>query len=331
MEEIQISFILPVYNVEDYVAECINSIISQKDFRYEIILIDDGSTDNSGCICDEFADKYENIKSFHKNNGGLSDARNYGIHKAKGKYILFVDSDDYIDSKFLATLNAYLKDIREDVVFLNAIKVYPDGRKVRMDNGYDKYPFYEIDKSIFMDRLTRIDKYPASACDKLIMRKFILNNNLYFEKGRLSEDIEWTLRVLLRSNSIRYLDIDYYYYRQNRIGSISSTTKFKNFMDIFYVIEKWTSEDLNNKKFQKEINALLSYEYLMMLFSCAFLKGEERDILYKKLVDYKWLLHFGQYKRVKIANYISKFVSLNVLIKLVAFYKTRLNRISKES
>lgn len=93
-----ISFIVPVYNVEDYLEQCIESLLHQNipESQYEIILVDDGSVDLSGKICEQYSMGYENIKCFHKENGGLSDARNYGLERAEGKYILFVDSDDYI-------------------------------------------------------------------------------------------------------------------------------------------------------------------------------------------------------------------------------------------
>ena len=117
-----ISFIVPIYNVEKYLNECVDSILSQDFEDYEIILIDDGSTDNSGAICDEYARRYENIIVKHKLNGGLSDARNAGIELANGKYVLFVDSDDYIGKNSISAIVNCLNEQKKtiDVVFLDA-------------------------------------------------------------------------------------------------------------------------------------------------------------------------------------------------------------------
>ena len=102
--DILVSVILPVYNVEKYLIKCLDSVIRQTYQKLEIILVDDGSTDSSGKICDEYANKDGRIKVFHKKNGGLSDARNYGIERSTGEYLAFIDSDDYVDDDYIEFL-----------------------------------------------------------------------------------------------------------------------------------------------------------------------------------------------------------------------------------
>lgn len=101
-----LSFVVPVFNVESYLADCINSIICQPGKDFEVILIDDGSTDESGIICDKYAQLDSRVLSYHKTNGGLSDARNYGIKRASGKYLAFVDADDFIGERAIETIRA---------------------------------------------------------------------------------------------------------------------------------------------------------------------------------------------------------------------------------
>ena len=123
------SIIVPVYNVEKYVKQCINSILSQTYINYELILVDDGSTDSSGSICDSFKNN-KLIKVFHKKNGGLSDARNYGFKKAEGEYVIFLDSDDYwIDNDFLSNINKMLIKKNYDLIIFNTIKYFDESEK----------------------------------------------------------------------------------------------------------------------------------------------------------------------------------------------------------
>lgn len=133
-----ISIIIPVYNVERYVSICIISILEQSFQDYEIILVDDGSKDRSGSICDEYREKDSRISVIHKTNGGLSDARNAGLKQAKGEYVLFVDSDDYIGEDSLQSIAKCVESQtqRTDVMFLEAYKVFPDGQTVSLGDGY---------------------------------------------------------------------------------------------------------------------------------------------------------------------------------------------------
>ena len=127
----KISIVLPIYNVEKYLPDCINSIIDQKSSdECEIILVNDGSTDNSPSLCDAYASEYSNIKVFHKKNGGLSDTRNYGLKYATGEYILFVDSDDCLCQNALSEFNKELELSNPDIIIGDAVVIDEDGNKV---------------------------------------------------------------------------------------------------------------------------------------------------------------------------------------------------------
>lgn len=313
-----ISFIIPVYNVENYIEECINSIACQDSTMFNIVLVDDGSSDKSGQICDQYSMQYDFIKTYHKKNGGLSDARNYGIKYANSKYIIFVDADDYIDENFIEHIKSI--EINEDLILLNAVKYYDKNKMINLNNGYEKLKLSYQSKTLLLKDFCSLNKYPASACDKMVKKDIIINNNLFFVKGQLSEDIEWTLNLLLSIDSINYINTKYYYYRQNRKGSITKSFNLKHFYDIYNVLVKYTKKDCSDEK-QKYINGLLSYEYLMLLSSVNSFNRNERKELFNQLRKYSFLLKQGQYKRVKIINVIVSIIGLHNTARLLDLRK----------
>ena len=132
--EYEYSFIVPVYNKEKYIGECIKSIVQQGE-QCELILIDDGSTDSSGEICDEYAKEYKCVHVYHKENAGPAAARNFGCGRARGRYCIFVDADDYISENFIKQLDEGAADHGADIIFYTIIKILPDGTKRPMAEG----------------------------------------------------------------------------------------------------------------------------------------------------------------------------------------------------
>ena len=126
-----ISVIIPIYNVENYLAKCVNSVIDQNYKNLEIILVNDGSPDNCGSICDEYAQKDNRIVVIHKKNGGLSDARNAGLKISTGDFITFVDSDDYVNKDFISTLVSLIQDFEADIAISPFIHFKDDEKKVK--------------------------------------------------------------------------------------------------------------------------------------------------------------------------------------------------------
>jgi len=311
-----ISFIIPVYNVEKYLNECVESVISQKFSDYEIILVDDGSTDSSGQICDEYAEKYDFVSAVHKTNGGLSDARNAGLKTARGNYVLFLDSDDYIAENSLVAIADCISAYSPDVVFLNANKFFPDGRIIPLGDGYKAEKINGQDKKTVMMHLASLPKYPGSACTKAIRRQTILDNSLFFEKGLLSEDIDWTMRLFTVAESFSFCDTDYYYYRQRRVGSITNTKTIKNVQCLIYIIKKWSSKDLS-VPYQKEINSFVAYEYMVALLCYINLPKEDRKLLFKDFKEYKWVLKFGNTKKLKLVRLFCMFFGIGLTAKLL--------------
>ncbi|WP_455684410.1 glycosyltransferase family 2 protein [Thomasclavelia sp.] len=219
-----ISIIVPVYNVELYLKQCIKSIIKQTYDNIEIILVDDGSTDQSGKICDDYKIRNKKVIVLHKENGGLSDARNAGLNYASGKYVFFLDSDDWIKENTIESLYNTMIDSKSDIVISNYYYLYDNRSNIAIN----------IDKNIEFNRIELMEA--------LIENKFIKNfawgklykkellDNYKFPKGRLFEDVYWTHLIFAQVNKAIFVKEPLIYYRQ-RENSISFTFN-KNRIDL---------------------------------------------------------------------------------------------------
>lgn len=212
MNEDLISIVVPVYNVEKYLEECVNSIFKQTYKNLEIILVDDGSKDSSSTMCDELAKKDSRVKVIHKENGGLSDARNVGIENSTGKYIQFVDSDDFIEKNMVEILYKDILENKADVTMCSHY-IYKDGEKTT-DATYKKEIFNKIEvlQEILLD-----EKVRSYAWNKLFKKS--LFDEIRFPKGKVFEDIYTISPIFKKSEKVVLNDIPLYYYRQ-REGSI---------------------------------------------------------------------------------------------------------------
>lgn len=276
-----ISIVVPVYNVEFYLKKCVDSLIKQDYDNFEIILVNDGSTDSSEQICDEYASKYENVIVFHKENGGLSDARNYGIEKAKGEYIYLIDSDDYLVEKDVISvfynlaikndtdivLGAYCEDIdgNKNLFVKNSKKEMVLTEKDAIENMYD----YKNYKSIFL-----------VAHNKLYKKE--LFNNIKYPKGKLHEDEFTTYKLYLDARKIVYIDYVTYAYLI-RSGSIMTSKYTTRRMDALDALEERIEVLKKNKILTTNtvgyyLNLLAYNKYMLKKF------GYEKEL---KLVQYK--------------------------------------------
>lgn len=316
-----ISFIVPVYNVEAYLQQCLDSLLDQdiSSELYEIILVDDGSTDSSGRICDQYSANYENINCFHKINGGLSDARNYGMKIAIGKYILFLDSDDYIRKDILGTIIKQCKEQGEpDIFFLQAQKVFPNGELKNCDKEMDMNAL-NANRETVIRYLANRDMYPASACFKMVERKLLIDNGIRFKKGQLSEDYEWSLMVFLKASTYGCCNENYYFYRQGRKDSITNSVSERHILDLFKIIEKMESiaQEKEYIDLSDDILKFAAYIYRCLLWNIS--------PYYKKYLNelehMKYLLDKKESKDIRIIRNVSRIVGLENTARLLSIYK----------
>lgn len=221
-----VSVIVPVYNVEKYLKKCISSIVVQTYVNIEILLVDDGSTDNSGKICDMFAQNDDRIKVYHKENGGLSSARNYGIEQAKGEFITFIDSDDYISERFIEILMSLIKKYSAEIAFLGVELVDEYGHCVLKKDGIAKEGIFNHEQALKEMCLNR--KTGVSACAKIY--KIALFDDIRYPIGKLYEDIRTTPYLFAKAKIIAYSTQRLYYYVQRNTSIMHRTITDKDYV-----------------------------------------------------------------------------------------------------
>lgn len=314
MKNIEFSIIIPVYNVEKYLNQCVNSVLNQSFTSYEIILVDDGSLDNSGKICDEISFGKDRVRVYHKKNGGLSDARNYGLRNASGEYILFLDSDDYWDNiEFLKEIHDILKTTKYDVIVFGMKKYFEE-------NNSFYSPKREIGTGDLITELIKNNHFKASACDKIVKKNLIDENKLEFPVGLKSEDIQWTFQLLKRCKEVFFYDKNVYVYRQ-RSNSITKTVRAKNISDMLYMINE-AIEDIGNSK-RELLLSYLAYEYCVALGLLYNTSDKVSNSLKKELFKRKQLLNYRISNKVNVVYKVYKVLGIRITSRILGLYIKR--------
>lgn len=315
----KISVIIPIYNVEKYIKDCIESVIYQTYNDLEIILVDDGSPDNCPQICDQYAKIDQRIIVIHKKNGGLSDARNVGIRKSTGEYVIFLDGDDLWDDK--EAMNKLVKRVqltKPDVLNYTYKKFYDGTEKYqsyvkKIESMSEKYKKKEIQ----LDFLTRQGLYIASACNKMIRRKLFADYPLYFEEGVFSEDIEWCARILIYASTFDFIYEDFYCYRQ-RENSIRHTISDKNCTDLTNNILKCLQLETDVKKEWKDsFYSYIAFQYGTFFLIQAMTESRQKGNI-ERLKNYSWLLsyHRGN-KKLYCLHYLCKIIGYTNTCRMI--------------
>jgi len=277
------SIVVPVYNIEKYIEECICSLLDQQGITFEIILIDDGSTDRSRMICSRYAEEYPCIQAFKQKHRGASAARNAGVRHAAGSYILFADGDDTIKKNVLQEIQKEIvKEDYPDLIFLECKKIYYNSRdhmirEIPMKDGVTP-AVRGLKRKQLLSYIAGLAKYPASPCTKAIKREMFLKHDLMFQEGLLCEDLEWAVRLFLAVQSAGYCPLDYYFYRQNRIGSCSSARSEKKAADMLFIAEKWIGslKSCYGREEKQLIKSLMEYIFRFLVLNVNMLPRRKR-------------------------------------------------------
>lgn len=308
---IKLSVIVPCYNVEDYLEKCVDSIISNNISDMEVILVNDGSKDNTLKLIKKLEKKYKCIKVVDKVNGGLSDARNAGMKVAKGKYIAFVDSDDSVNENMFVEMLKKAEEGDFDLVTCCTKMVYDD-HDLNVGTGYENDL---IGKDAIKNQM--YDFYPA-AWNKLYKKDVL--KEIEFKKGYVYEDVEFIYRLLPNLNSIGYVPGYYYNYMQ-REGSITYTynDKLYHMVDNFDTIIKYYKENNIFDEYREEIEyVFMRYAFATFIKRLAKCKDKKKfklgvDYVLKKVKD-----NFPEYKKNKYLSYSKKGLYLKHFNKFIA-------------
>ena len=251
--KVGVSVVVPVYNVpEKYLKKCIESLINQTYKNIEILLVDDGSKDNSGIICDDYAKCDKRIRVYHKENGGLCSARNFGTKKAKGEWISFVDGDDWIEPDSYEKLIQYSKKHEElDVIFFGYVKDYPSRSVVMKYDNFENGKLYSTDDEIkYLQKMVlNYNANIAMVPTKFIRNDFIKKNNLYHidELKQGAEGIEFNVRLFKYAKNALFVDDRFYHYIFND-NSITTVHNEKNHYMVLDCFRQIKNEINNNDR-----------------------------------------------------------------------------------
>ena len=228
---IKFSIIVAVYNIEKYINQCVASIVNQNYSNIEIILVNDGSTDKSLQILQEWGRKDDRVRIVNKKNGGLSSARNEGLKIATGEYVAYIDGDDWISpimfDKLSVAINRYCKP---DIVTFSYVEYFSKDKQYIKNYNIDNMTIYH--GSDFFEKST----FKVQAWSKIYKMSFLNKINLKFLEGRVHEDISYTIPLILCADTVINVDEPFYYYRQNRLGSIMAQIKGNNVDDFIHAL-----------------------------------------------------------------------------------------------
>ncbi len=272
MEKQLISIIVPIYNVEDYLRQCLDSILEQTLSHFEVILVNDGSPDSSGDICREYVEKDSRFHYFEKENGGLSDARNYGIERARGEYLTFIDSDDYIDSLHLEYLYKTLINNDADISVSNYMNYHTSIDTFYLHTFGDYYEKNYSSEEL-LDNLAILERNDLSFSTiwgKLYKRSVF--SFLRFPKGVIGEDVALIYKIYTQVQKIVYFHKDTYIYRENESG----ITKSK--------IYPLVTAQLNHVAERLALLAIMGYDVT---------KHFDRYITFLKITEYNMRMIWG--------------------------------------
>ncbi len=290
----KLSVIVPMYNIEKYIEECLESLLHQTYPDFEILVVNDGSQDNGPRIVERMALHHPQIKLLHKENGGLSDARNYAIDYALGEYITFLDSDDFIDLSLYEKMIGKM-DEGYDVVVCD-IEYFYEGKKESWTlPGMTPWPIQEIQKRMLLS--------PMFAWNKMYRRSLFKNKNLRYPLNTWYEDIPVTSKIIAQTDKIASVDAKVHY--RQREGSIMSNRNSPRIKEIFSIMEtlRFQFKEMNQFDYYRDELEYLHIEHLCLYGMFRFMRSDQFDSLYDEAMKIM-KQHFPKWKKNPYIQYL---------------------------
>lgn len=321
----KISIIIPVYNSTKYLKECVESILNQTYKDVEVLLIDDGSTDDSSKICDQYAIEDARIRVVHKENGGTSDARNVGLTMAQGDYVTFMDNDDFWDDNCaLERIVTIVKETSPDVV-MHTNKVYWENtHKTTIPASFERKKVCGKSREEVVAALLKAGVLTVTVWTKVVKISLIREHELYFEKGIRNEDTDWIARLLLCAQSFEWYDKPFYVYRKgHETAQTSQSLKYNMLADLKHIIEKYTK--IARQELQPEYREVflsyLAYPYAVWMGQSYIIEQDERIKKDRKeMRAYTYLLKYNIQPAVKMVYMAYCVLRYHLTAKLLMLY-----------
>lgn len=314
------SIIVPVYNVKNYLRECVDSVLVQTFKDFELILVDDGSNDGSDKICDEYVINDKRVKVFHTPNRGQSSARNIGVENASGEYLLFLDSDDFIlNNNFLKIIKEKLNG--EDLVLYKYQKYISETKKL-LNCHFSYMNIKENDTYVeALEKLVYADAFYGMAWIRAIKKSIIVDNCITFEEGLKGEDMEWNYHIVTNARSLTVIEESFIAYRQRK-NSTTTSLKLKNLIDFIYILEKWSKKILEEIQDIKLRDVLLGatakyYSNLLIMYNRIADKNKKQYI--KSIKNLSWVLKYSMSRRPKLVAKVCRVFGLKLTMVALKF------------
>lgn len=322
-----LSIIIPVYKVEQYIRKCIDSILNAmagQENEYEIILVNDGSPDNCDVICDEYANKYKNILAFHKENGGVASARNFGINKATGKFVTFVDSDDWVSDEMSKVIHLLQQNL--------TIPLFQFGMKTVDENdiifNMKSYP-----KDAILDTTSqaclKLFVGGSSMWGKISNREFLIANKIFCPAYKNGEDMAWSVNAWLHVDNVYISQLTYYHYFNSRAGSATMNYSIEAFEGIIELATNaFHSIDSSKRqqKFKKSLKAFLCLFTLAHVnIACSKLSRKDIGTVIKRLRQNKKLIKYPRLLNAKgrLFWFCTKIMGMRISVRCLSFCKSK--------
>lgn len=320
------SIIIPVHNAERYLNTCIDSILSQDYQDFEVILINDGSTDNSSSICDKVSKEKPFFTTIHKENSGASDCRNIGILQARGDYILFLDSDDTFTSNILMKISNIIADKNGADVYIGKFNYLIEGQ---ISSKYN----YEFDSSklktgnkcdVLAYLFSEIPEQTWGVWRNVYNRRFLLSNNVFFNKNLvLGEDLDFFIRTILKAKDVSFINEPIVNYRLFQSISVTANLNIRKLKDVIYLCRYWIEYFKHadcSQLSRKLIHERLTFSFAAMFLHYNRLKNDDKRELRKMIKQNEELLKYSSKKYIKLIYIIYKFFGVSITSKLVKLW-----------
>lgn len=253
MNNKKFSIVIPVYNASRSITVCLRSLVSQTFRNFEIVIVDDGSSDDSSIVIDQFFYKNPNVdyKIFRQNNSGAGAARNFGIDNARGEYLVFIDSDDYFDDDFLEKANGIIKKEKSDIVFIDIVREKNNAEIIRFEKMSD---YQRVDKDLFIRRqLTGM--IPWGGARKIIRRSIVKDGNHRYGTIKVGEESIYSFGILIDSTKVSFMNNSFYHYVTNET-SLTANDYPGNTVNVFKFIKDELNKNGYADQYKATINAL---------------------------------------------------------------------------
>ncbi|MCR5207532.1 MAG: glycosyltransferase [Eubacterium sp.] len=317
------SIIIPVYNVEEYLEECVNSVLRQTFTDFEIVLVDDGSTDSSVSICDKLAE-LDCVSCYHVENGGAASARNYGMTVAKGDYFIFMDSDDYwSDKNALSQIADSIEKNKSDIVVFGCTDFdMVSGKSFVSRNNYDLKLISESTNDEVLHYFMSNKLLPGGPTIFAFDAGIVSENGISFKTGIQDEDYDFVLSVFLESEKLSAINNPFYMYRKGRSGSVTKASGIKMIYGIDYTVQKWSklADSIENETVRADVLNYLAYIFCTGLVIMGRMDKPLRKKAGEIMDKNSFILKYAQWKRPKTIAMLLRFISIERLSRIISRY-----------